>query len=128
MNVPARLFPRDVTGRNDAEAAVSLRRGGAAALSGGVAGFLLWSRRLRADQGACSALGELGEGGSAPRPQARRGEPSSPLLLPCRPGSAGWPPGWFHGALVCYSEQSLLQVPVRSFLLKEESEEKERNG
>lgn len=71
MNVPARLFPRDVTGRNDAEAAVSLRRGGAAELSGGVAVFLLWRRCLRADQGACSALGELGDGGSAPRPQAR---------------------------------------------------------
>lgn len=34
-------------------------------LSGGVAMFLLWSRRLHADQGACSALGELSEGGSA---------------------------------------------------------------
>ena len=71
-------------GCHDAEAAISLQRGGTAVPSGGVAGFghtLIPQRRLRADQGACRARwGKLGEAASASLPQAC--ERSSPLLFP----------------------------------------------
>lgn len=93
-------------GRNDAEAAVSPERRSGSAVRG-CGRVSLWSRRLRADQVLQRPGGTLVRGLCASAPGSC-GEPSSSLLLPCRPGKAGWPPGWFHGALVCYSEQSLL--------------------